>query len=716
MTKTHVPYVVGIDAGGTMTDCVIVDQDGNFVQGKSLTNPGNETKSYMDAVRDTAENWGLGTSDVHKNVASVIYCGTTALNPLLTGVTKKVGLLMSRGFEHTPRVGRTLTWLGQSLNDIAHITLHTHAPMLVDMKNVKPITERIGGGSLFLNYQPGKVLIPLNEQEVRKATEELIDAKVDSIGICYFNSYANPAHEFRSAEIARQVLKERGSAIPVICSYDVCSTMRMDGRLQDLLVECLVATQLRENFRNIERATKQEGYKHDVLTLLAYGGSANTSYPRMYEASISGPIGGVIAAKHLGEVIGARNLMTSDLGGTSWDVGTINDGNVEIKREADFAGRRFNLPIISIASFFGGTGAHVTVDEHKRIALGPDSAGPDVGVCFRSENITVADCDLVLGYLNPDSFLGGKIKLDKKKAERILTERLAKPLGMSLHDAATGIVRLLNSSLKDNLNVNLSNRGFNFSDYVLLVYGGGGPLHAWGAIQGLPFKGVVSMPWAATFSAFGGALSDYIYRRHMAVSVVVRHGSPAGPKMEMAAMLNAAWQECDDKILEDFRKTGLSPGKVKLRRGIYARYIGQLESWEAKVEIDRVETPEDMDKVLEAFERAYAIMFPKAASLPRAGYVISEVYAEGLSNKAKPTIPKFLLKDKKPDKGAYKGKRDIYHDGKWTSFDILDVDKLHAGNRVDGPAVIEHSMTTWVIPPELCIDFDEYRLMWYRSK
>ncbi|TAK54541.1 MAG: hydantoinase/oxoprolinase family protein [Gammaproteobacteria bacterium] len=720
MPAIHSPEIVAFDAGGTMTDSFLVDSSGEFVIGKALTNRGNEGTSYLESLNDAGGAWGLTSRDIHRRMNLSIYTGTGMLNTVLTRTAgQKVGMLVTRGLEGMVRNERALTWLGQSIRHIFHQSLHRHNQLLMDPQNVKPITERICGGSYWAasHIAAGTPLVPLAEMEVERAIVELLDDGVTSIGICFMNSHVAPAHERMAGEIARAVVAKQGRATPVLLSSDICPVARVENRFQSLLIECYAGEHTRAQLRSVEGRAKAEGYRNELMTMLAYGGTATTRYPRMYETIISGPIGGMLGAKAVGDLLGEPNLLCSDMGGTSWDVGVIVDGIIGIRKEPEFVGRRLNLPMVAIESFGAGTGSCIRVDAKlKRVEFGPESAGADVGVCFRSSFVTIGDVDVVLGYLNPDNFLGGKVQLDRKRAEEALRERVAAPLGLDLFEACTGVLDLLHSSMRDSLSVNLSNRGYNFGDYTLLVYGGGGPLHMWGVTEGVPFKNVLTVPWAAAFSAYGNATGDYIYRQHKGVDVLLPTDATGELKMMMGQLLNTAWDEMENRIVADFAESGFHRDQVALRRGVYARYLGQLESWECPVPVQRVHAPEAMDRVTGSFDHVYSVMLPRAAAFREAGYQITEVFVEGVVPKVKPVIPQYELAGQAPPRQALKARRQVYHARHWQEFDIWDMDSLKAGNSVPGPAVIEHSMSSFVIPPNKKIDLDDRRFMWYSSQ
>jgi acetone carboxylase beta subunit len=716
---TEKRYLLALDAGGTMTDTFLVDEAGNFVLGKYLTNKENEAVSYLGSVADAASYLGTSSTDIHKRAVSCTYTGTTMLNILLTRRGSKVGLLITRGFAHLPILERALTWLGQEFEDVLHQQLHEHTPWIVQPEHIKEVTERISCGSFYMehHYKPGQLVIDLVEEDVVRGVNELLDEGVEAIGILTLASYANPEHEMRIAEIARDIVKKRDLNVLVVASHEICPVMNETDRLKTLLLQCYVAEVGRRQLFAVEEAAKKDGYRQELLTLLAYGAAANIRYPKLVEGIVSGPVGGLLGGKVIADLLGQPNVICCDLGGTTFDAGLIAAGLMPVKKQPDFAGHQLRLPMVSIDSIGAGTGTVIHVDEAtRRITLGPESAGSAVGTSYVYPDITIGDIDVALGYLNPDYFLGGKVKLNKQRALEMLQERLAKPLGQDLYDISSKVLDLLHSEMCDHISAMMLSKGLNPAEFTLMAYGGSGPLHLWGLERGLTLGGVMMVPWAAAFSAFGCAAAEYFHRYEKAVTFFEAPEMEEGARVYMGMVLSEVWQELEERAYEEMEAEGIPREQVRFRHWISARYIGQLTTWEAPVEKGRVENLEDFYRVIDSFEKVYTTIYPVAARFPDTGYQITEVSVEAIADKIRPVIPKYALSDKKPPKEAYKGQRDAYMDGKWLPFTLWEMDLLEAGNRVDGPAIIEHTMTTLVIPPENYVEFDEHKFIWYRKK
>ncbi|MCX6000586.1 MAG: hydantoinase/oxoprolinase family protein [Chloroflexi bacterium] len=719
MAKAEQGYQIAQDAGGSMTDCFLVDKDGRFTTGKFLTNHGDEKVSYLGSLQDAARRWGMTTAQIHAGTLSSTYTGTAMVNILVTRGGSKVGLLITRGFADMPIMERGLTWIGQSYEDILHQQLHEHTPWLVQPENIREVTERISVGSYYAEHHSpaGTIVIPLVEADVVKGVNDLLANGVEVIGILTLASYANPAHEKRMAEIAREIVKQRGLDVPVVASYEMCSVPNETERLKTLLIQCYTAEMARRKYFAVEAAAQKEGYKHELLTLLAYGGAATIRYPKLAEAAISGPTGGLLGGKFMSDFLHLPNIVCWDLGCTTCDVGLIAGGLLPVNKEPEFSGHRLRMPMIAIDSIGAGCSHVVHVDPvTRRITIGPDSVRADLGTMYNSNEITIGDIDMVMRYLDPSYYLGGTIKINRDRAEHELTERVAKPLGQDMYSVSSKILDLLHARVADHINGVLLSRGLNPAEFTLLVYGAAGPTHLWGLARAIDFADVIITPWAAVFSAFGVCAADYFHRYDKAVTFFLTPQMPDAVKLYQGSVLSQAWQEMEKRGLAELEAEGIPRDQVTFRHGFSCRYIGQMSAWEIPVDLARAESLADVDKIVAAFEKNYTSIYPAGARFPESGYQITEVYVEAMAKKSKPAIPSYPLQGKQPPKKAYKGRRDAYMDGGWIPFDLWEQDLLEAGNRIDGPAIIEHTMTTTVIPPQNYVELDQHKFMRYKKK
>ncbi|MEA2625133.1 MAG: acetone carboxylase, beta subunit, partial [Candidatus Binatota bacterium] len=365
------PLVLGIDAGGTMTDTFIVDENGDFTVGKAATTPHDESAGFLESAEDALSYWGGDAQALYPELEVALYSGTTMLNTLLTRRGKKLGLVTTKGFEDDVLMGRGMqTWTGYSYSDRIHAVTHVHPSALVDRLHVHGVTERI---DVF-----GETVIPLYEHEVETAAAELVKDGVEAIVVHFLYSYLNPDHEKRAEAIIRAVAARSGrnGDLPVYLGSELRPVIRENSRLNAVLIEAYAVAPVRAQLEKVEKAIQAQGYRYPLQTVLAYGGLCNIRYPRLHETLISGPVGGVMGAKHISMLTGMKNIIVTDLGGTSFDIGTITEGYVPIEPEPVLARFKLNLPTLALESIGAGAGSYVKVDPvTKKVQIGPESAG-----------------------------------------------------------------------------------------------------------------------------------------------------------------------------------------------------------------------------------------------------------------------------------------------------------------------------------------------------
>ena len=705
--------IIASDAGGTMTDMIVVDSEGNFSIGKAATTPHDQSVGFYKSLGDAFEYWGVDfnkeAKDILPGAEAIVYSGTAMLNALLTETGRRVGVITQKGDEDVFLHERSKqTWAGYAYQDILHHVTHHHTRPLVPRRLVKGVTGRI---NMF-----GMEAIPLYEDEVRQAVSELLDEGVDSFAVCLWFSYMNPAHELRVGEIIAELMKENGVDVPVYLSHKIVPIMREQGRMNTVALHAIAVGPGREQLFKIETKLRDNGYKYPLQIVLSHGGVANIRYPRLHEGCFSGPIGGLLGARYLSQLLGEENWVCSDMGGTSFDVGLIRHGKFVTEREVVITRRLFNIPTLVMDSIGAGTGMYVTIDPiTNRITLGPGSAGADPGpVCYNMGNEipTVMDCALIMGILNPDNYLGGKIKLDTNHALSNIKEQCSDKLGVDPYYFAEGVYKLINSQMREHIRMVLLTRGYSPADYCLLNYGGAGPMHLAGYSEGLPFKGVATVPWAAAFSSFGCAAVDLSHRYQKSTGALIPYEADDSWKMMMAGIINAGWDELENQAAADLAAEGLPWEQAQLQSIAYLRYRGQMEDLEVPCPTARLNTPQDVDGLINAFEELYEKVYAGVAKHQRAGYQIMELGLAVTIPKTKPKIVKQPLEGKQPPAGALKGERKVYIEGEWHTAKIYDMDSVRPGNEIGGLSIVEAPATTFFIPPGRRVRMDEWSLMW----
>jgi N-methylhydantoinase A len=699
-----------MDAGGTMTDTIAVDERGTFTIGKALTTPQDESVGFFESVSDALSYWGAATEEVLPQLDSSIYAGTTMLNTLLRRRGKKLGLITTKGFEDDMLMGRGIqAWISLPYSDRLHAVTHKHPERLLSRRNVCGVTERI---DVF-----GAEALPLYEHEVEGATRKLLAKGVEAIVIHFLYSHLNAAHEQRAEEIVRGIIEAEGKTgeVEVFSGSALRPVMRENARLNCALLEAYAAAPSRAHLHKIEDALKNRGFRYDLQTVLAYGGLCNIRYPRLHETFISGPVGGLMAGGYISSLLDEPNLIVTDLGGTSFDIAAFTEGYVPVKAEPTIAGFNLNLPTLDMESVGAGAGSYIRLDPAtKKILVGPDGAGASPGpVAFQrgNETLTMTDCDVILGYLNPNNFLGGNVELHVDAAFRAVKEQLADPLGVDPYDAAEAAVRLLGLRAQDALRAVAGIRGLDTSRFTLLSYGGAGPVHVFEYTRGLRFKEVITFKFAAAFSALGTTVGDYMHRYSRTVFLFLPPGSGPDDKKALADAVNGTWAELEEEAYGEMERDGVPREDVTLDHLVMMRYAGQLNDLEAISPLSRLESAEDVDRLVSDWEALYERINRRVSKYESAGYQVFELGLIARTSKTKPELQRHELQGETPATEAAKEPRRVYFDGEWHEASIWDMDGLRAGNVVEGPAVVEHPMTTLVIPPNARARLDEWEFL-----
>ena len=505
---TNPVEVMGIDAGGTMTDTFFVRADGTFVVGKAQSDS-DEAKAVLESSTDALGHWDMTVEEVYPQMVTCVFSGTAMLNRVVGRKGLRTGLIVSKGFEDFHRMGRAIQcYLGYAFEDRLHLNTHRYDEPLAHIHDTRGVTERVDS--------KGGVVIPVRLHEAREAARELVEQGCKAIVISFLSSYLNGTHERAVRDVCLEVIKEMGSDIPVFASVDYYPVRKETHRTNTTLLEAYAAEPSRAILSQLSDRMKEKGAKFDVRVMASHGGTISWKAKELARSLVSGPIGGVIGSKYLAQQLNIDNIACSDIGGTSFDMALIVKGEFSMHQDGDMARLVLSLPLVSMDSIGAGAGSFVRIDPYSNsIKLGPDSAGYRVGTCWPEggiDTVSVTDCHIILGYLNPDNFLGGVLELDVDRARNCIKEQVADPLGLSVEDAAAGVIELLDLSLRQHLRSMISGKGYSPRDFVCFSYGGGGPVHAYGYTKGLGFKETIIPAWAAGFSAFGCATADFEYR------------------------------------------------------------------------------------------------------------------------------------------------------------------------------------------------------------
>ena len=706
-SSTDDPEILAIDAGGTMTDTIVIDESGGFTVGKAQTTPEDEAVGFDNSITDALEYWESGPDDAFPTLGAGIYSGTAMLNRLLEHEGEIGGVIVTAGQEDVLRTERARqTYTNYSYSDRLHSVTHKHNEPFIPEDLVYGVRERID--------PLGREAIPLYEDEVRDAVSNLLNRDIEYIVVNLIYSYVNNAHEQRVKEIAREVMEENGKHVPLYLSSEIQPVRGDFMRLNTTIAEAYAAEPSRKQLEGIESTCKDRGAEFELRVMAGHGGTISYDSDQLASSLISGPIGGIIGAKFVADHLDIDNLVCTDIGGTSFDIGLITNGAYTIEPEPTISRYLFNQPMVELESVGAGTGSHVKVDPNSgRLEIGPESAGDQIGVCYTESDVprpTITDCTILLGILNEDNFLGGNLDLDTEAAKDAIEDDIASELGISPYEAAAGAVDLMESRLQNQVKSAVLGKGYSPVNYSLISYGGGGPVHTANYTSDLNFQEVLIPTWAAAFSAFGCACGDYEYRYDTTIDLPINAGLDDDGKLNIAETLNEQWRALEDDIVAEFEKSGYSREDVTFEPRVRMQYQDQLNTLEVTAPTNDITDPDELDQLVENFEDHYKKVYARSATSPELGYTVTRAVGVGRVPIEKPSVPQKSLSSETPAEAADKGMRDVYWDGDWQETNIWDMSNLQAGNVVIGPAIVESPATTVTVPPAFEAELDKNRI------
>jgi N-methylhydantoinase A len=662
-------YRLGIDIGGTFTDATLINESTGEVRvGKVPSTPKDPSIGFLEAVQRMLGQVGLSPLDV----TYVVHGTTVATNAIIEGKVAHTGFVTTEGFRDMLEIARQIR------------------PTLYDLQFEKPrplVPRYLCFGVPERLDARGHVLVPLDRSAMLETAFRLRREGVESVAVCFLHSYVNPAHEVLAGEILHEAFPE----LLVSLSSDVAPEFREYFRASTTVINASIRPVVSRYLQSIESRLREQGL--------------------MVE---SGPAAGVIAATYLGQALGHPNAISFDMGGTTAKVGLVLEGKPQITKDYEVgsaahagvgasraSGYPIRTPVIDLVEIGAGGGSIAWVDSGGGLRVGPQSAGADPGpACYGQggSEPTITDANLVLGRLNPDYFLGGEMPLDAKAAERAIQEKCASKLGLSVVETAYGIVEIANAAMVNALRLISVQRGYDPRDFVLMAFGGAGPVHANRLAQENEIPTVVIPMSPGTSCAMGLLVTDL---KHDYSVTQIRRVDLLDP-----LEVEAAYQRMEEQGRETLEQEAMTADDMTFLRNVETRYVGQ--SYELTVPLPRHRLePADIAQVLGQFHREHDRAYGYSAPGEPVEFVNLRVTAVGRI--AKPTLRE--IGPAKPGAmAAPKIVRSVYfaEAGRYVDCPIYDRYGLAAGNRVVGPAVVEEIDSTTVIHPGYRADVDGF--------
>ena len=678
-------YMLGIDVGGTFTDFVAArGQEHDLFTGKVPTRPHDEATSILEAIDSLAQHYGEASRDVLSRTETIVLGTTVVTNTMLEYSGVKTGLITTAGFRDVIELRRGYR---ESLFDLAL----PPPPSILPRRWRKGVRERIDA--------QGTVETPLDEEQAREVVRELRADGVESIAVCLLFSFLNPVHEERIEQIVREEYPE----CFVCLSSDVLPQIREFERISTTIVNAYTSPKLRNYLYRLKDRLTSAGFTGALHVMQSNGGVMDLAFSADHgvEAILSGPSGGVVAALRIGEQSGYRNIITADMGGTSYDVCLVHDGKPEVGVDQWISRYRVAVPLLDIHTIGAGGGSIGWVDSGGALRVGPQSAGAYPGpACYGrgGDKPTVTDASLVLGYMDPERFLGGRMFLERTLAERVLDEHIAKPLKISVKDAAIGISRIANNAMSNALRYVSVSRGRDPRDYALMAFGGAGAISAGMQATDLGIKTILVPRTASVLSAFGALLSDFKVSK-------IRSFVASSDSVDLDR-LNDVFATMYSEAASLLEHAG-PRGDAVLKRYLDIHYAGQVQEVIVALRSrTRRITAVNLARALRDFHEQHETLY--AFKRPDQPVEIVSLRLELIMQRQKIASPSYPFSGESSEH-ALVGHREVYMERVgFIECPIYDGSKLQPGNVVSGPGVIHEPDTTIVVYDKQEAMLDQY--------
>ncbi|MCL2337479.1 MAG: hydantoinase/oxoprolinase family protein [Firmicutes bacterium] len=678
-------YRIGIDVGGTFTDFLLVDETGGAEIYKVLSTPADPSVAVFDGLQKIAETKSFPYKDFLGQIQIVVYGTTATTNAVLTGTGAITGFITTNGF-------RDVLNMRRGLKERQFDSHYAPPPPMVPRYLIRTVEERVDC------Y--GREVTPLNIDDCLAAIQKLKDEQVEAIGVSFMYSFLNPLHEQEMGKL----LKEHFPEAYISLSSEILPQVRFYERNSTTAMNAYVGIPLKRDIESLMARLAADNFKGTLLVMQSNGGVMSPEVAMRFAANtlLSGPAAGPLAGLATGRAHNLENLITVDMGGTSFDACLIRSGKANLTTEGQVGGHKVCFPMLDIHSIGAGGGSIAWLDSGGILRVGPHSAGAIPGpACYGlgGEQPTVTDADLLLGYLDVNYFHGGRKVLNTEAAEKAIYEKIAKPLGLNLIEAAYGIYRLINNNMATGLGVVSVGKGYDPREFSLIVAGGAGPVHASMIAKELDIPLIIIPKIAAVFCAAGMLTADLIHN-------YVRSYTCLLDKIDLDR-LNILFGQMRMEAIESLRAEGVPSDRISLTCSVDLRYEGQFNEVEIPILVDTngVIRNNDIKSLLQNFHQRHGELYGYSLPASLAEFINLRLSARGTTDKPAFTETPFMGREPAE---AFKYERQAYFDGGFLKVPVYDGAKLGHGNIVCGPAIIDESATTILATPDYNLYIDQF--------
>jgi N-methylhydantoinase A len=677
-------FIVGLDIGGTFTDAAALSPNsGRLITAKAPTTPQDMRVGMSNAISSLADEVGIPVSEFLGKVGRFAHATTQTSNVMFTWSGARVGLITTRGFRDELLIMRARGRVaGLSASERRHLQATNKPPHVVAPEHIVEVAERVD--------RDGSILVPLQRSDVKRAVQSLLADGVTAIAVCLLWSPRNPAHELQVEEAIREVDRN----LQVSLSHRIAPVLGEYERAATTAVNAYVAPVVDAYLRSVEQDLHHAGLSRPTMVIQADGGSTLADSVVPVRTIESGPAAGMVAVKALSEAIGESNVIATDVGGTTFKVGLLTEGRWNVARETVINQYTLALPMVDLVSIGAGGGSVAWVDG-TRLRVGPQSAAADPGpACYGlgGDLPTVTDADVALGYIGTDRLLGGRIKLNRDLACSAIHDRVASALfGGDVTSAAAAVRRIVDAQMTGLVRKTTLERGYDPRRFVLMAYGGSGPVHAADYAAGLGIQRVIVPAAATVYSALGAALSDIRYSLERPINESLSDGNS----------VRSALDEMASEVTSTIARLHVT-SDIGVEYWADVRYEKQLHS--IRIDIDPEST--DPSQIADRFLTRYRDLYGSGALLPNVGVRVLRVGVDGIGVMEKAEMPGVAA----GSKATAPTHREVYWpDGEeWRTTDVWDGTSLPLSVVVAGPALIEFPGTTVSVPDQAYASRDRY--------
>jgi N-methylhydantoinase A/oxoprolinase/acetone carboxylase beta subunit len=695
---------IDIDVGGTFTDLVL-NFNGKALIKKVPTTPYDLSVCFSRVIEEGAGALGLKIDELLPAIDMIRYSTTIAMNRLIEKKGPRLGLITTEGHEDVVLIGRGAQWIdGTRVQERRNLAVQKKPDPLIPRDMIVGVKERVDSR--------GKIIRPLDENDVREKVRYLVSRGARGFVVSLLWGFLNSANERRVKEIIRDEYKEfHIGYLPVVLAGQVVGKLGEYERTLAAILDAYLQRSMQIELSAMWDKLRERGYTKPLLMIQSSGGIAEVFRTTACRTFNSGPVSGLMGAHHVAKSLGYQNVVMTDMGGTSFDVGLVVKDSVRSYDFRPIIDRwMVGITMIKTLSVGAGGGSIASINPllQNQLQVGPRSAGSIPGpACFSlgGTEPTVTDADVVLGYINPGYYSGGRMKLDKNRSIVAIRDKIAKPFGISVEEAATLIRKIVNGNMASAIMKEVHLRGYSPEDFILFVGGGAGATHAEGYKADI--KKAVTFPFSPVFCAFGSSTMDIMHVYEVSKKLTLM--SPGTQELTQEfAVFNRTVEELLEQARKDLVADGLDPASASFVLELDMLYGGQFHVKRALSPRLALHSTEDVAAICEAFKKEFSEAFSPFVVNPEGGVFVDSFILKAIVPVQQIELPKMALEGHDPS-AARKGERPAYwaEAKDYRPTPIYAYESLRPGNVLEGPAILEGEYTTVVVPPSMKFSIDE---------